>query len=76
MVIFGGSVLDHDILTVDKVCFFQPLAQRGQKVRGVSESSASKETDHRNRLLRPRREWPSSSRAAEQREMKSRQFTA
>src|SRR6476660_4823055 len=58
MMIFGGAVLDHDILTVDKACFFQPLAQRGQKVRGVRESSASKETDHRNRLLRPRHKRP------------------
>src|SRR3954464_3856455 len=60
MMIFGGAVLDHDILTVDKACFFQPLARRGQKVRGVRESSASKETDHRNRLLRPRHKRPRS----------------
>ena len=65
--IFGGAVLDHDILTVDKACFFQPLAQRGQKVRGVRESSASKETDHRHRLLRPRHNRPR-RRTAEQRD--------
>jgi len=48
--------------------FVEAFAERGHKTRRGIGRAASDESDHRHRLLRARRDRPSRSRAAEQRD--------
>src|SRR5262249_47454083 len=54
--------------TLDKACVFQTLTERGEELWGVAGRPGGEDPDHwHRRLLRARRERPS-SRAAEQRD--------
>src|SRR4029077_18360968 len=67
--IVGPAVFDCDILALYEARFLQALAERGHEVRRVGGRRAADKPDHwHRRLLRARRKWPSSSRAAEQRD--------
>ena len=68
---FGGEVTqlliatfrppkrDHQILSLDKSGFAQPVAERGDETCGFSGRAGAKKPDHRHgRLLRARRQRP------------------
>src|SRR5262249_26773956 len=64
----GEAIFDSDVLTLDKACVFQTLTERGEELWGVAGRPGGEDPDHwHHRLLRARRERPS-SRAAEQRD--------
>src|SRR6516164_9253806 len=78
---FGGEVTqlliatfrppkrDHQILSLDKSGFAQPVAERGDETCGFSGRAGAKKPDHRHgRLLRARRQRPCRRAAAEQRD--------
>jgi len=63
----GRAILDRDVLPLDIAGFLEALAERRHQVGRSFNRRASQKTDHRQRrLLRPRRERPRDSRAAEQ----------
>ncbi len=67
--IVGETVYDCHVLALDIAGVFEALAKCTQAVRDHVRRPAVEKSDHRHgRLLRSRRERPSSRRAAEQRD--------
>jgi hypothetical protein len=63
------AIVEGDVLTLDKPCFIETLANDRNERRVHSGRTAAEQSDHRKRtLLRPRRERPRCRRAAEQRD--------
>src|SRR5262249_34222846 len=60
-------VLDHHVLALDVAGFAEAFAERSRIARGgIGRPNVDEADDRQRRLLRPRREWPHSRRAAEQ----------
>src|SRR5262249_56403537 len=66
MLTLGPAIFDRDVLTLNKTCLPQTLAERGHKLRRIQKRRVADKPDHWHcRLLRARRERPR-RRAAEQ----------
>src|SRR5215472_16554208 len=60
-------VLDHHVPALDVAGFAEAFAERSRIARGgIGRPTVDEADDRQRRLLRPRREWPHSRRAAEQ----------
>src|SRR5262249_36401424 len=66
VLVFRPAILDRHTLPVDVAAFAHALPERGNQACPVGRRRAAEESDDRQlrRLLRARREWPSSRRSA------------
>src|SRR5262249_11686666 len=62
------AVFDRQVAPLDIAGFGENLTKQRLQVRKRSGETRAEITDHRRRLLRPRRQWPRRRRAAEQRD--------
>src|SRR5262249_50042868 len=68
MLTLGPAIFDRDVLTLNKTCLTQTLAERDHKLRRIQKRRVADKPDHWHcRLLRPRPQRPC-RRTAEQRD--------